>query len=360
MPSQARIAVIGAGWWSTQAHIPALRANRDVALVALCDADPARLRAAAAAYGIATTYTDYHELLAREPLDAAVIATPHVTHYQIARDCLASGLHVLVEKPMTLYAADARVLVELARQRGRELIVGYPWNYTRQARHARDLLASGALGAMQFISCIFNSYNLDLLSGRDRSDQPQAYPVHGPGAVYSQPQLSGGGHGHLQITHSAGLMFFTTGLRARRVIALMHNHGLPLDLVDAMTVEFESGTLGVIGGTSNARPSRLDLQIACVVGGIDLDMITATTRARRPDGTQEEIAMLEGREQAYPQHAPADNLVDVVLGRAPNGSPGEIGWRTVELLDAAYRSARADGQAVLIADLYSPSSQEQV
>ncbi len=54
----------------------------------------------------------------------------------------------------------------------------------------------------------------------------------------------------------------------------------------------------------------------------------------------------------YPQSATAHNLVDVVLGHAPNGSPGEVGWRTVELLDAAYRSAQADGQGILIDDLY--------
>jgi hypothetical protein len=45
--------------------------------------------------------------------------------------------------------------------------------------------------------------------------------------------------------------------------------------------------------------------------------------------------------------------VDVVLGRAENGSPGEVGWRTVELLDAAYRSAAANGAGVEIAELYS-------
>ena len=55
---------------------------------------------------------------------------------------------------------------------------------------------------------------------------------------------------------------------------------------------------------------------------------------------------------AYPRFAPADNLVDIVLGRAENQSPATIGWHTVELLDAAYRSAKADGQAVAVAELY--------
>jgi predicted dehydrogenase len=352
MPSKARIAVIGTGWWSTQTHIPRLLAHPDAELVALCDAAPDRLQAAAAAYTVRTTYSDYQKLLAQEQPDGVVVATSHATHFAIARDCLMAGAHVLVEKPMTLYAADARALVELAHQQRRELIVGYPWNYTRHAVRTRQLMTKGALGAAQFVSCVFNSYNLDLLGGKDRSDQPSAYPVHGPGAVYSQPHLSGGGHGHLQLTHSIGLMCFTTGLRARRVLALMQNHGLAVDLVDALTVEFEGGALGIVGGTSNARPSKLDLQIYCAGGGIDLDMVTATAQIRGADGYREDVKPTDPHEPSYPSTATADNLVDIVLGRAPNGSPGEIGWRTVEILDAAYRSAQAGGQGVLIEELY--------
>jgi predicted dehydrogenase len=52
------------------------------------------------------------------------------------------------------------------------------------------------------------------------------------------------------------------------------------------------------------------------------------------------------REDRYPRFATARNLVDVVLGRAANGSPGEVGLRTVELLEAAYRSAAKEGQPV--------------
>ena len=51
-------------------------------------------------------------------------------------------------------------------------------------------------------------------------------------------------------------------------------------------------------------------------------------------------------------HMPATNLVQVVRGEAANGSPAEVGWRTVEFLDAAYRSAAQEGQPVDVASLY--------
>jgi hypothetical protein len=73
---------------------------------------------------------------------------------------------------------------------------------------------------------------------------------------------------------------------------------------------------------------------------------------RYGDGRQEALAPATDATPSYPRFAPADNLVDIILGRAENQSPAMIGWRTVELLDAAYRSAQADGQAIMVEDLY--------
>src|SRR5215813_10686665 len=96
---KARIAIIGTGWWATQAHIPAVKANPLAELVALADTRPEAVARAAVGTG-ATTYTDYREMLAKEQLDGAIISVHHAAHYEITRDCLAAGLHVLVEKPM--------------------------------------------------------------------------------------------------------------------------------------------------------------------------------------------------------------------------------------------------------------------
>jgi predicted dehydrogenase len=285
-------------------------------------------------------------------LDGVVIATPHATHADLAQACLEHGLHVLLEKPMTLYASQARALVELARTQGRELIVGYPWHFTPQALRAREVIRSGALGAVQYVNCSLTSSVAALLRGDDHAAfNSNVYPVHGPGTVYSDPELSGGGQGHLQITHSAGLLFFVTGLRVQHVLALMRNHGLPLDLVDVMAVAFEGGALGIVGGSGNSHNHKLDLVIRCEQGGLDLDVVTQTLTIYQPDGSCATFGPILDHE-AYPRFATAHNLVNVILGEAANGSPAEEGWRTVELLDAAYRSAGLQGQAVWVKDLY--------
>src|SRR6185436_17901120 len=129
-----------------------------------------------------------------------------------------------------------------------------------------------------------------------------------------------------------------TGLRMQHVLALMANHGLALDLVDVMAVAFEGGALGMVGGTGNSHNHRLDLQIRCEWGGLDLDIVSQTLSVQTAEGRLENYPPVPGQEH-YPRDATARNLVDVILGEAQNGSPAEDGWRTVELLDAAYRSA---------------------
>ncbi len=354
MTKQARIAVVGTGWWATYTHIPALQAHTGVGEIILCDADPEKLDAAAESYHIAKKYTDLATMLAQEQLDGAVIATNHASHYKLAKACLERGLHVMIEKPMTLYARDARALLDLAQAQNRQIIMGYPYHFTDHVRYVRQVIQSGELGAIQLVNCFMASFILNLLKGEDDADRPAPhYPVHGPGKVYSQPHLSGGGQGHLQITHSAGLMFYVTGLRAQRVNALMHNHGLPLDLVDVMMVQFEGGALGVVSGTGNqgsASGGKVDLEIYCERGAVELNVTAGEVKIHRQGQAPEIIHVPEAAR--YLRMATAQNLVDVALG-APNGSPAaEAGWPTVELLDAAYRSAEENGRMVMIAELY--------
>jgi len=354
----ARIAVIGAGWWATYTHIPGIRDNPDAELAAVCDRSPEALERVAKAFAPIKTYPDYREMLAAEKLDGAIVATNHATHYEITKACLEAGLHVLLEKPMVLHAAEAHELVRLAEQKGRQLIIGYPWPFTDLVRQARAVIQSGELGAIQLINCLYASMVIEFYRGNDQAYQSLFnYPVTGPGAVYSDPKLSGGGQGHLQITHAAGSLFFVTGLQAEQVSALMANWDVKVDLVDAITVRFKGadgraaiGTIASTGNISKGDGGRLDLGIYCENGYLHLDPVRGTLTVRPHNGPERRVGPVPDDER-YPRFATAGNLVDVILGRAENGLPAAVAAKVVELLDAAYRSAAAGGQPVRVADL---------
>lgn len=362
---KARIAVIGTGWWATTAHLPALAANPDAEIAAACDQRADVLARVADKFGVHKVYADYAKMLKQEELDGVIVSVWSAAHYEVACACLERKLHVLVEKPLVLQAPHAKELVELATRVQRELIVGYPFHYCERARQARGIVQSGELGQVEYINCYFASTVIDFLRGDDKPyGKLYPYSLVGPGNVYSDTVRSGGGQGHLQVTHAAALVHYITGLRSVQASALMNNLDAKVDVVDAILSRMDNGALATLGSTGNLQvsdPGKLSIRINCERGWLELDFITGAGRVRRADASEELFPSLDtaepppGCEQSevlYPLRAPANNLVDVALGKGTNESTGEVGWHTVELLDAAYRSAGLNGEVVRIESLY--------
>jgi predicted dehydrogenase len=344
-----RVGVIGSGWWATRAHLPALAGHPDATIAAIADPSETNRARAAARFGVDRTYAGVDAMLASEELDAAVIATPHATHAALARACLARGLHVLLEKPMTIDPADAFALVELARSAERELIVGYPWLFNRQALRLRHAIADGAIGPIESASVLFASIVRELYRGRPEPYRDVlGYPVNAPGeSTYSDPATAGGGQGQTQLTHAAALLLWLTGLEPASVAAATADFELAVDLADAAAVRFETGALATLASTGNVLPGQeeiLELRLFGPDGHVVWDVNEGRASIHGQGGAIETLAPLAAADR-YPEHAPAENLVAVALGRATNGSPAGIGARTVALIDAMYRSARTGERA---------------
>src|SRR5207237_5153910 len=94
------IGVIGCGYWGPNL-LRNFAENEAAQLRWICDLDDTRLGAMGRRYPAARTTTDYQDLLADSELDAVAIVTPVATHFQIAKEALLHGKHVLVEKPLT-------------------------------------------------------------------------------------------------------------------------------------------------------------------------------------------------------------------------------------------------------------------
>src|SRR5262245_58586600 len=123
MSAEVTIAVVGTGWWATQAHIPALVKNPRVDFV-LVAKNPAALKKAADNYGIERAYTSLAEALTQNPnIKGAVVAVTHRAHFEAGKEVLESGLHLLMEKPMAVYAKEAKELVDLADKKGLQILV---------------------------------------------------------------------------------------------------------------------------------------------------------------------------------------------------------------------------------------------
>ena len=357
MTSRARIGVIGTGWWATYAHLPALMSYPLAEVAAIADPSPERLAQAAEHFGITEQYHDYRAMLDRGELDGVIVATPHNTHYTVAREVLMRRLPLMLEKPMVLAAREARELQRIAEQQQVPLVIGYPYHFVEQHAALRDRIKAGALGQIQLTHSLFASMVLEYYRAN-----PQAYAdvfrwqVTGPQpSTYSDPSIAGGGQGHLQVTHSAALLLWLTDLRPREVAAFLEGFDLQVDVCDAISVRFDGGAVGTIASTgaiptTQQAHSQLETRIYGSDGYAWLDAMAGTCSIFFNDGGVEMLDEVpaEGR---YPMATTSRHLVDLILGHeTTNRSPAEIGARTVELLEAAYRSA-AERRIVSIDEL---------
>jgi predicted dehydrogenase len=143
-PLKAAVLGLGLGLQRANGYLQ----NPEAALVAVCDADAARLRAFTEAHPEVRGYTDYGEMLRRETPDIVNVSTPDWMHREHACQALAAGAHVLLEKPMAPSLAEAEALTAAVEASGRRLMVGQNYRRTPMAMQAKQLLAEGRLGTV--------------------------------------------------------------------------------------------------------------------------------------------------------------------------------------------------------------------
>jgi predicted dehydrogenase len=159
-----RIGVVGLNYWG-----PNLVRNFDglAELAWLCDLDDTHLRPLAERYPHARATSAFEDMLADDTLDAVVIATPVPTHYALAKQALAAGKHVFVEKPPAMRAVEMDELVRLAADGDRVLMPGHLLLYHPAVLKLKELVASGELGD---VLCVYgNRVNLGIVRSNENA-----------------------------------------------------------------------------------------------------------------------------------------------------------------------------------------------
>src|SRR5271157_4595878 len=146
--SQVRVAVVGVGYWGKNLA----RNFHDLgALEVLCDTDPSAEATCKSRYQGIRFLSDYAKLLADPSVDAVALATPAVTHYEMAKAALKAGKDVLVEKPLAIDVKQGEELVSLAAAKGRILMVGHILRYHPAILKLKQLIKEGALGKINYL-----------------------------------------------------------------------------------------------------------------------------------------------------------------------------------------------------------------
>lgn len=345
--AKLRLGVIGAGSWTVASHLPNLARRADaIEFAGVSRLGRPLLEKIRDQYGFRVASEDYRDVIGAG-IDICVVASPSALHHEHAKAALEAGAHVLVEKPVTIGPEQAWDLVETARRLDRHVVVSFGWNYFPMVREAKRLMTSGGgIGEVEQITIDMASQTRELLSnsgaypGADEGSAPEA-------GTWTDPALSGGGYAQAQLTHALGLALWLTGLRGKEVFALMSAPlAAPVELHDAIALRYDNGAIGTLAGGSchlgaNNNKHQLEVRVIGSGGQFQIDLEREIVwRYRGPqDDVHIDVAPDAG---VYNCRGPIDALVDLALGRdVENCSSIELGARTVEILAAAYRSARS-------------------
>ncbi len=368
------MAIVGLGI-AGQRNLAAVTAHPGLELAAVADRHEELMSGVPA--GVAR-YHDVSELCRDDRVDAVWVATPHELHGLHARAVAAAGKHLIVEKPLALTPEECDDISRAASTNGVVLVVGHTESFAPDVRLARDLIATGAFGAVRMMmTCNYTNF------------------VYRPRRPEELDTALGGGVVFAQLPHQVDMTRFIAGSEVRSVRANLGawDPNRPIEGACAAFLDFDSGcsaslvysgydhfatgdiTCAPAPGTAQiprpglARQQLLDmaadggneadarfargLALASGAAGVadppfgftlvtcdraDLRLAGQSVAVYGSDGYREVAVQPSG---GHPGRAEVlDELLDAVAERRPARHDGEWGRRTLEVCLAILRSAR--------------------
>jgi predicted dehydrogenase len=321
-----RIGLIGCGGIA-HSHLGHLQGIREAKVVAVADPNEQsieRLRGAFPSASEIGTFFDYQQMLDSADLDAVEILTPHALHFEQIMESLSKGLHVLVEKPMVCTVEHAKKVVAKSEQSSRMVLVSYQRHYQPQFRYIKEVIDSGGLGRIQFVSALQCQEWLEGTKNTWRQD----------------PVLSGGGQLNDSGSHLLDIILWTTGLRATEVFAYVDKLSSQVDINSALSVKLSNGAEANISIVGNSPTWWEDITFWGEKGAIFYRNGRLQHLAAGGQGFLEPTRLPPGSN-------PDRNFVRAILGMENVDSPPICGLNVAELTEAAWRSAETGSRIVM-------------
>jgi predicted dehydrogenase len=330
-----RFGIIGVGNIST-IHAAAIRNTPGAELVAVATRNGEHGHAFVAEHG-GTWHADYRALLAQDDVDAVAICAPHDLHASMTIAAAAAHKHILVEKPMAITTSECDAMIAACERARVTLGVIFQMRFEPLSRKLKSLIDRGALGRLLWVSANTIWYRTDEYY---RSGPWRGTLAHEGGGVLIN-----------QAIHLIDLMLWLTGAMPARVTARMKtlNHQIQVEDGALAILEFADHCLGLIQATTVAYPGypeRLEFhgtRGSAVYhkgqGKLEWHLIEP-----REDGL-EEAAVASGAAQpmdinAAGHTAQYKNFVAAIQNHTPPSVDGHEGRKSIELVQAIYRSAR--------------------
>ncbi|MCO5236834.1 MAG: Gfo/Idh/MocA family oxidoreductase [Chitinophagaceae bacterium] len=340
--NKLNIAIIGAGWWASYNHIPTLKNNNSVGRIIVVDNQEERLAIVKEKLHVDATYTDMDEMLEKENVQGAIIATPHTAHYAPAIKCIQKGINILIEKPMTTTIGDARNLADLAKSNGVEVMVACGWNYTHYMLKAHQRIKEGKIGKIRHVVAQMASPTGDLFNGEPLKGTESAI-FRPPSSTWADPE-NAGGYSWGQMSHLLAALFYLIDEDPQSVYSNFQLSSAGVDYYDSAVLKTDKGTTVCLSGASTMPGHRgymMDIRIFGTEGVLVFDIERERMEVMVDDGDDIENVMAPGEGQ-YPEQPPVERFVQLCKGeKVHNPADATVGLRSVETLYLMHQSAKS-------------------
>ena len=328
-----RLAFAGTGHIS-RVHAAAALSIPDIALAAVVNHRPESRADFASQFGIERQYDTVDSMLADGGVDALVVSTPNALHAPQSIAALTAGLHVMVEKPMALNAAECEAMLSASESSGAKLMVAHCWRFDDEVNWLKRQIDSGVLG--------------DIVHTR-------GFGVHvnwGPGGWFTDASLAGGGALADMGIHAIDTARYLLGdpLPTSVYARISTKYGdYAVDDCGLIHITWDNGAHSIVESGwwwSHADGPEAGTQ----VHGTRAYGQLFPTRLETPDREAETVDILEsGYAHPREEHCPQDmydrqmaHFIDCVRGDrrpSPDGNAGAVNMRIV---DAALQSSQSN------------------
>jgi predicted dehydrogenase len=336
-----RIGVIGlGGMGSGHARWIASGQVKRCVLTAVQDIDPARC----GAFPNAKAFESSGELIRSGEIDAVLIATPHYSHTTIGIDALTQGLHVLVEKPISVHKADCERLIAAHKFPDQVFAAMFNQRTDPHYRKVRDLLRSGELGEIRRIAWVITSWF-----------RPEAY--YRSGSWRATWAGEGGGVLLNQCPHNLDLYQWLFGVpsRVRAFCKFGRYHDIEVEDDVTAYMQHANGASGLFVASTGEAPGTNRLEIAAERGRLILegDSISFTRNEVEASEYSRTATQAFSQPATWDVRIPANghggqhveiiqNFVDAIVDGAPLIAPAAEGMHSVEMANAMLLSTFED------------------
>ena len=332
---KVRYGIIGCGVIGPT-HASALNNIESAELVAVADIDEEKGKQFAEKYGAESYYTDYHELLGRDDIDAVSICTPHYLHGPMAIDAARAGKHALVEKPMAITMAQADQMIQEFESAKLNLGAIFQHRFDSGAQCIRKAIDEGRLGK--------------LVRGGSYTKWYRSQEYFGDGW---RGKLAEGAGGALinQAIHMVDLLrWFMGPVEAIAANIATLTHDIEAEDVAIASIKFKSGALGTVEASVSTVPNMPEqLEISGTKGTVLIE----GTKLIRWDVEGESLEQMQDEGQCdsrfqgksyYGDSHPRqiEEFVEAIIGGRKPYIDGVEGRKAVEVVLGIYESAREE------------------